>query len=239
MTSAIAASAPFTPHATWRLWDNPIFRRYCQSRLRVRGLGIWLLIVVLVAGFVVGLPSAIGARTQTLPMDSARISVIALLVIQGFILFVLGTAQVAGGMTAERDEGVIDYQRLIPMSPLAKVFGYLFGLPVREYVMFLATLPFTAWALWRGEVEWNVWLPLYAVVFSSTLLYHFTGLLTGTVVRNRRWAFLASIGLVFCLYTVIPQMAKFGLVFFKYLTITPVFEESLPGLLPRPAARRP
>ena len=41
-----------------------------------------------------------------------------------------------------------------------------------------------------------------------------------------------SIGLVFCLYTVIPQMAKFGLVFFKYLTVTPVFEESLPGLLP-------
>ena len=71
------------------------------------------------------------------------------------------------------------------------------------------------------------------VVFTSALLYHFTGLLTGTVVRNRRWAFLVSIGLVFCLYTVIPQMAKFGLVFFKYLTITPVFEESLPGLLPR------
>ena len=50
-------------------------------------------------------------------------------------------------MTAERDEGVIDYQRLIPMSPLSKVLGYLFGLPVREYVMFLATLPFTGWAL--------------------------------------------------------------------------------------------
>ncbi|MDQ3621274.1 MAG: hypothetical protein M3463_02130 [Verrucomicrobiota bacterium] len=151
-------------------------------------------------------------------------------------MFVFGTAQVAGGMTAERDEGVIDYQRLIPMSPLSKVLGYLFGLPVREYVMFLATLPFTAWSLWRGQVAWDVWLPLYAVVFSSTLLYHFTGLLTGTVARNRRWAFLASVGLVFCLYTVIPQMAKFGLVFFKYLTITPVFEESLPGLLPASAS---
>jgi len=136
-------------------------------------------------------------------------------------------------MTAERDEGVIDYQRLIPMTPLAKVVGYLFGLPIREYVAFAVTLPFTAWSLWAGEVEWQVWLRLYAVVLSSTLLYHFTGLVTGTVVRNRRWAFLISIGLVFCLYTVVPQMAKFGLVFFKYLTITPVFEESLPGLLPR------
>ena len=109
-------------------------------------------------------------------MPRAR-AIIPLLVLPGLILFVLGTAQVAGGMTAERDEGVIDYQRLIPMSPLAKVLGYLFGLPVREYVMFLATLPFTAWALWRGQVALaHVWLPLYAVVLSSTLLYHFTGL---------------------------------------------------------------
>src|SRR4029079_5210679 len=46
----------------------------------------------------------------------------------------------------------------------------------------------------------------------------------------------ASIGLVFCLYTVIPQMAKFGLVFFKNLTITPTFQESLPELLPASAA---
>jgi hypothetical protein len=84
-------------------------------------------------------------------------------------------------------------------------------------------------------VAWHVWLPLYLIVFTSALLYHFTGLLTGTVARNRRWAFLASIGLVFCLYTVIPQMAKFGLVFFKYLTIMPVLEESLPGLLPASA----
>ena len=228
---------PLSPirHAAWQPWLNPIFRRYCRSRLRPKGLGIFLLITVLLAGFIVGLVHSIGVHNHEAPADAARVAIIPLLILQGVILFILGTAQVAGGMTAERDEGVMDYQRLIPMSPLAKVLGYLFGLPVREYVMVFATLPFTAWALWRGQVPWGVWLPLYAVVFSSTLLYHFTGLLTGTVVRNRRWAFLTSIGLVFCLYTVIPQMAKFGLVFFKYLTITPVFEESLPGLLPASA----
>ena len=223
-------------HPAWRLWDNPIFRRYCRSRLRLRGLAVALLITLMIAGFIVALTQSIGISAKMSDVDSARPAVIALLFFQCLILFVLGTAQVAGGMTAERDEGVIDYQRLIPMSPLAKTLGYLIGLPVREHVMFLATLPFTAWCLWRGQVDWRVWLPLYAIVFSSTALYHFTGLLTGAVVRNRRWAFLVSIGLVFSLYTVIPQMANFGLVFFKYLTVTPVFKESLPGLLPLDAA---
>ncbi|MCX6873438.1 MAG: hypothetical protein NTW21_06470 [Verrucomicrobia bacterium] len=229
-----SASTPIPPvrHAAWSIWSNPIFRRYCQSRLRWRGLGIALLLTVLIAGFIVAMASSVGISNQMSSADAARMGIIPLLFMQGVILFVLGTAQVAGGMTAERDEGVIDYQRLIPMSPLSKALGFLFGLPVREYVMFLATLPFTAWSLWRGQVALAGWWPLYAVVLSSTLLYHLTGLVTGTIARNRRWAFLTSIGLVFCLYTVIPQMAKFGLVFFKYLTITPVFAESLPGLLP-------
>jgi len=177
---------PLTRLSSWKPWENPIFRRYCQSRLRLRGLGVALLVTVLVAGFIVGLVSSIGVRNHESPMDAARTGLIPLLVLQGIVLFILGTAQVAGGMTAERDEGVIDYQRLIPMSPLSKVLGYLFGLPVREYAMFFATLPFTGWSLWRGRVAWSVWLPLYAAVCSSALLYHFTGLVTGTVVRNRR-----------------------------------------------------
>lgn len=218
--------------STWNIWRNPIFRRYCFSRLRPRGLGIPLLLFVFVSGFIVAMANSIGGRFGDDPIGNARNAIIPLLVLQGIILFILGTAQVAGGMVAERDEGVIDYQRLIPMSPLAKVLGYIFGLPVREWVLFLVTLPFTAWSLWRGEVAWTTWLPLYAAVVSSALLYHFTGLLTGTVVKNRRWAFLICIVLVFCLYTVIPQMANFGLVFFKYLTITPVFQEALPNLIP-------
>ena len=223
-----------TRHASWKIWENPIFRRYCQSRLRVRGLGVALLVSVLIAGFLYFLFRTMGSgRTHLSQVDAERATLIPLLIFQSLILFVLGTAQVSGGMTAETDEGVIDYQRLIPMSPLSKVLGYLFGLPVREYVMFCSTLPFTAWALWKGEVAAITWVPLYAVFLTTTLTYHLTGLVTGTVVKNRRWAFLISIGLVFCLYTVVPQMARFGLVFFKYLTITPVFQESLPGILPK------
>ncbi|MCW1921102.1 hypothetical protein OKA05_00965 [Luteolibacter arcticus] len=222
-------------HRVWQVWKNPIFHRYCRSRLRPRALGLASLITGLIAGFIVFMANSGGVRAGLSPSDAARIALLFLLGFQCVILFIFGTAQAAGGMTAERDEGVIDYQRLIPMSPLSKVLGFLFGLPVREYAMFLIILPFAAWALWLGEISWHVWLPLYAIIFTSAVTYHLTGLVTGTVVKNRRWAFLLSIGIVFCLYTIIPQMAKVGLVYFKYLTIWPVIEESLPKLLPRTA----
>ena len=215
-----------------QFWRNPIFRRYCTSRMRPRGLSVALLLTVLAAGFIVALVHSISVRTDMVPEDALRPAVIALLVLQGLILFVLGTAQVAGGMTALRDEGVIDYDRLIPLPPLIKVMGFLFGLPVREWAMFLVTVPFSAWCLWQSGIVFSTWCPLYVVLLSSAIMYHLTGLVTGTVVKNRRWAFLISIGVVFALYTVIPQAAKFGMVFFKYLTITPVFQESLPELLP-------
>ena len=213
---------------------NPIFRRYCRSRLRPTGLGVSLLISLILSGFIFFLCRTIGIHQSELEIiDSERIAFIPLLIFQGVILFLLGTGQVAGGMTAESDEGVIEYQRLSPMRPLSKVLGYLFGLPVREYAMVIVTLPFTAWSVWRGGIALGAVFQLYAVFFSSAVLYHLTGLVAGTVVKNKRWAFLISMGVIFLLYTVIPQIAAFGMPYFKYLTMWPTIEEHLPKLIPR------
>lgn len=221
--------------SAWRLWENPVLRRYVRSRLRSRDLALGLCLTLVVSAFIVGISFSLGIRTESDPVSASRSAIIPLLFLQAFILFVMGTAQVSGGMITERDEGSVDYQRLVPMAPLSKVVGYLFGLPVREYFLAASSLPFTAWAMARGNVPASAWAPLYWILFTTAVTYHATGLLTGTVVRNRRWAFLISIGMVFSLYTVIPQLAKFGLVFFKYLTITPVFQESFPDLLPEKA----
>ena len=48
------------------------------------------------------------------------------------IMTVLGTGAVTGGIARERAGALVDYQRLTPMPPAAKIRGYLFGLPVRE-----------------------------------------------------------------------------------------------------------
>ncbi|MDP6209424.1 MAG: hypothetical protein QGG01_14015, partial [Roseibacillus sp.] len=202
---------------TWKIWANPIFRRYCRSRLRLRGLSLWILISLLISGFLFFIIRQGMLRWEGMDLvDAERTPLIALLIFQGVILFLLGTGQVAGGMTAEADEGVLDYQRLAPMSPLAKVLGYLFGLPIREYVLVLVTMPFSLWSLWRGQVPLGIALQLYGIFFTAGVLYHLTGLLAGTVVKNKRWAFLVSMGAIFLLYTVIPQLAKFGLAYFKY-----------------------
>ena len=238
MSAPDSAPAGIRLLPAWKIWENPIFRRYCRSRLRPRALTIWLTLTLIIASFIFFIVRTTALyRGELAVAEAERSPLIPLLVLQSIILFVLGTGQVAGGMTGEADEGVLDYQRLTPMTPLAKVLGYLFGLPVREYVMFLATLPYTIWGLWRGEVPAKTWLALYVVFLSSALLYHLTGLVAGTVVKNRRWAFLMSIGVVFLLYTVIPQVSRFGLVFFKYLTLSPVLEDSFRDLLPAVASR--
>ncbi|MGB6221753.1 hypothetical protein [Haloferula sp.] len=231
MSQSLRKPVPF-----WMIWANPIVRRYARSRLRPVGLGVWLLLAVLIAGFIffVSREGAMHRGNMSIE-DAARIPLIPLLVLQGIILFVLATGQVAGAMTAEADEGVLDYQRLAPMTPLAKVTGYLFGLPIREWVMFVATLPFSIFSMWQGEVPLSICLQLYAVFVVAGTLYHLTGLLAGTVMKNRRWAFLSSMGLVFVLYTLVPQAAKFGLVYFKYVTIMPVVEECFPYLINRRA----
>jgi hypothetical protein len=271
----MTATPSLRPPPFWQIWNNPIFRRYCRSRLRKRGLGVSLVIVWVISGFMFLFIPAVTKRSDRMRLDRQefmtkrveqlsaqgkereakaaqllldrmkarqrpldfyeRTPIFPLLILQGIILFLFGAGQVAGGMTAEADEGSIDYQRLTPITPLSKTLGYLFGLPIREYVLFLATLPLTGICLWNGNVPASAWLPVYGVFLSSVLLYHLTGLVAGTVVKNKRWAFLLSMGLVFLLYTVVPQGARFGFPFVKYLTLWPVLVEHAAVVAPKAA----
>jgi hypothetical protein len=115
----------------------------CESRLW------WIIMTLIFTAFVFFTSHWAGMDQLDLSRAaSARLPVIPLLIMQSFILFFLGTGAVASGMTAEEDEGVMDYQRLVPMSPISKVMGYLLGLPVREWILFLVTLPCWCLCFW-------------------------------------------------------------------------------------------
>lgn len=143
----------FRPVQAWELWANPILKRYCRSRLRKKHLIPWSLIVFIVTLFIVFLLFTISQRVGSLSWtEGARVAVVPLVILQMFLLMFLGTGAVAAGIARESIDGMIDYQRLTPMTPLAKILGYLFGLPIREYVLTGITMPFVIYCAYCGGI---------------------------------------------------------------------------------------
>jgi hypothetical protein len=144
-----------------------------------------------------------------------------MLIAQGIILMFLGTGSVAGGMAEEKESGLLDYQRLTPMSPMAKIMGYLLGLPCREYLLFSLTLPFTLISAIGGGLPLGKVILLYTIFFCVVLAYHLTAMVAGMLARKpRRASWFARI-MVVLLYIFLPALSQMGLTVFGHLTIMP------------------
>ena len=140
--------------------------------------------------------------------------------LQLFILNFVGTGEVASGMARESIDGVLTYQRLTPLSPATKIFGYLSGLPIRQFYHFLVTLPATFLVIKSGNIPSEVWVPIYTVLFTSTLMFYLLAMSVG-LIMGKKFSALISQGLVALLYFALPQLSNFGFVIFEYLTIRP------------------
>jgi hypothetical protein len=209
------------------LHRNPIFIRFCRSNLRVKKAVFWYVLTLIVCAFTVAMiyvPQVVRDRD---PMDAARAALMPMLIIQGIILLFMGTGSIATGITREKVDNVLNYQRLTPLPVPQKILGYLFGLQVREYVLFVITLPFMAFVLIVGKVPPSAFLPYYLIFFTSTLLYHFTGMVAGMISKKWRWSARISQGLIILLYFALPQLSHLGLVFMEFLTVRPVFAENI------------
>lgn len=225
---------------------NPLIIRGIRERLRIKNLiasGLLSLILcstLYLAAFLDGMqtwvPAAVSSSGKdellSIPLNGAREAFTVLLILQGFYLMFLGTGRVASGTAEEKESGLLDYQRMTPMSPLSKITGYLFGLPSREYLMFLITLPFLLHCMVVGEIPPLNLAQLYAVFFCSVLLYHLTAHVIGMVVARPRAASWVARLAVLGLYVFLPVLGQAGISFLSFLTIIPTyFGKILPHLL--------
>ena len=225
---------------------NPLIIRGIRERLRIKNLiasGLLSLILcstLYLAAFLDGMqtwvPAAVSSsgtdELLSIPLNGAREAFTVLLILQGFYLMFLGTGRVASGTAEEKESGLLDYQRMTPMSPLSKITGYLFGLPSREYLMFLITLPFLLHCMVVGEIPPLNLAQLYAVFFCSVLLYHLTAHVIGMVVARPRAASWVARLAVLGLYVFLPVLGQAGISFLSFLTIIPTyFGKILPHLL--------
>lgn len=212
---------------------NPIWQKSVRSRMRPRHMLSWGIVTITVTVFLaLIIYMTMTEQEMTTSRDAAKAVLPAVVVVQAIILMMFGTGAVAAGVSQERDEGLLDYQRMTPMRPTAKILGYLFGLPVREYALFALTLPVVAIAAAYSGFSVLTLVHFYAVFFTSVLVYHMTGLVAGMVTPKARLASMGSIGLVAVLYFVLPNLSRAGITFFEFLTIRPTFFGLLQQELP-------
>ncbi len=215
-----------SPHVPpwFAFWANPIAQRCRRARLRGRHIAVYGLLGLAVIGFVFLVAYLLPVYQFDRPHAfAARSAIIPMLVIQGIALMGMGTMALATGIARERDRDLLDYQRMTPMGPTAKILGYLFGLPAREYFLFGITVPFVLYAVWVGELPLLKVCKYYVVFFSAVWCYHLTGLCAGMVSRKPWQSAVISVGLVVVLYLVLPQLSYVGLWVFEYLTVYPTF----------------
>lgn len=203
---------------------NPLWQKSFRSRLRPKHLISWGVVTVTVTAFVsMIIYATMTEQEMATPEVAAKAVLPGVIVIQAVILMMMGTGAVAAGVSRERDEGLLDYQRMTPMGPTAKILGYLFGLPVREYILFAMTLPFVVVAVWISGFSLLTLVHFYAVFFTSVWVYHMTALVAGMVAPKARTATMLSMGLVVALYFILPHLSRVGITFFEFLTIRPTF----------------
>lgn len=201
---------------------NPIIVKSARARMRPKHLISWGLIVFTVTAFVSAIVYAVQIdEMNATPEQAARMTLLPVLIIQAVLLMLVGTGVVASGVAQEREDGLLDYQRLTPMTATSKLLGYLFGLQAREYALFALTIPFVLFGVIRGGFPLGTVLHFYVIFFSSVLVYHMTGIVAGMVSKRPRQAGYFAQGMVLILYFVLPNLSHIGFTFFEFLTIRP------------------
>ncbi len=216
------------------VWNNPIVWKNLQARTRKQAMFSFLFVFV-ISAFITFTTYGGIMRIQGDPIVAARTTIVPLAFVQWLIMMLAATGRITSGIIHERVTGTIEYTRLTPLSPLDKVIGYLFGLPVREYLLFFLTMPFMLFLLIRGEIPLSVIFPVYLVFFSSAILFHMVGMVLGLVMKEWRLSVVFTIALVIAINWVLPFFSFLGFPILQYLTVRPVFAEKITPLLPSDA----
>jgi hypothetical protein len=127
------------------LWlDNPILVKHARSRLRRMQLISSVAVVMVIALSIV----VLGYEYNGLNGGQAFG---VLMTLQVVVLGIVGAFQVGSSVAKARDSGILDFHRASPMPPYSMALGFFFGAPIREYLMFAATMPFSLVCVSMGK----------------------------------------------------------------------------------------
>jgi hypothetical protein len=193
------------------LWGNPLFVKHVRSRLRSQQLRPFMVVILLVCGCIMW-----GASVTDSLKDGVAFTL--LLFLQGALLLLVGTSEVASAAAGAKHSGTLDFHRISPQSPVATTVGFILGAPIREWVLALITVPFSIAAALMGPPGLDGLLITLLVLVPSALLFHTLAALAGATSPRLRgagsWVTVLVIILhagspMQCgLFTVVPTVAR-------------------------------
>lgn len=126
------------------LLDNPILIKHVRARLR-RGAVLGALSIVGSLGLLIVWFSILTGGFAT----GTAFGLVSAL--QGIVLTIIGTTQVANSLAKARESNILDFHRISPLPPLVVTLGFFFGAPILEYLIFASLVPLAALAALHQE----------------------------------------------------------------------------------------
>src|SRR5579864_1526393 len=120
----------------------------------------------------------------------------ALLALQTVVLLVMGASQVSASLSAARESGIIDFHRVSPLSPLELTIGFFLGAPIREYILFGCTLPFSLFCVAMGAPEFSGLVQILIALILGAWLLNALALLNALTLKRPKAAARGIVGVL-------------------------------------------
>lgn len=158
--------------------DNPIFTKHIRSRLRRQPL---------VSALVITLILCLCILWGGIQLDGFRNGAVfgVLLGLQSIVLGLMGAGQVGTAVSSARASGIMDFHRVSPLTPTELVLGFFFGAPVREYLLFAVTLPFSLICVALGTPDFRGFIQVMILLVVASWVLHGLSLLNALVLKKQ------------------------------------------------------
>jgi len=191
------------------LFENPIF--LTERRLVHRGgvmAPIFLMLLIglsmvvsLCYNLAVGEVAHVGS-----PTDLGKGYYAWLLVLQALVLMVGGFSRISRTLVEERRSGMLDSNRLTPLTSGELARGYWLGSPLREFYMAVSLMPVGLAIIAITRLPLGLWIGTQTLLFTTALLFGLLGVLAGMAMPRAQ----GGVGILAVLFITLPTMLAAG-----------------------------
>jgi hypothetical protein len=202
------------------LANNPLFVKHLRSRLRRSAVLPGVIIVVFLSLCIIFLHSQAKKNNPNTDIGSHFF-----FWMQGFILVLLGGAQVASSIAQIKESGIIDFHRITPVPARIQTLGIMLGAPIRELILYVATMPFAIYLAIDGPIGITSFCKLLLVQLGSALMYYSLAMITGLTGAKARGATGRYVGILALVNFFAIKLFIFGIYGPTLITTAPIYIE--------------